>query len=78
MRQRFAESLKEVLMHKSINIDCPRCRHRWPITYAALQTVKVLYKGLAAHEEEYAIPCPRCGETSVQILKLKGGDANHE
>jgi sarcosine oxidase delta subunit len=70
-------------MPQAIAIECPRCQQRWSIDYATLQRYKVLYKGLADKEpatrsEEYTIPCPRCGETSVQLFTIKAGDASHE
>jgi hypothetical protein len=65
-------------MRKPIDIRCPHCQHSWAIAYEALQTMKMVYKDLEPRPEEYAIACPRCGETSVQIFSVKGGQTSHE
>lgn len=65
-------------MRKPIDIRCPQCQHSWPIDYEALQMMKTVFRGLEPRQEEYAIACPRCGETSVQRFIVKGGQTSHE
>ena len=58
----------------TVELTCIRCNHTWYQDLSKLNRHDIVYRG-AKREEQYSVPCPKCGTYNVVTVAIEDDDA---